>query len=310
MKRIFSFLMALALLLTFAAPSQVSAATPQVKVTIDGQLQSYEQPPVIIGGRTMVPMRAIFEALGAKVTWDNATRTVTATKGHTEVKLTIDSDIIHKDGTTMKMDAKALIVNSRTMVPVRFVANAMGALVEWDPKTYTVIIASAELSSIIVIQKNDMELLKDSLKWFAYDWEKPLGPQGLSLLHYAVMYNNEGALALMLEKGADPDFASTDPDIGTPLFYLMGKEGADLPNLTQALLDAGANAEFTAEGTGFTPLMAAVMMNKIESVKLLVAAGVDLNARDIENDATALAYANALGHAEIADLLVQAGAVE
>lgn len=63
----------------------------QVEVFIDGKLQQYEQPATSISGIMLVPFRAVFEALGAKVKWDGATKTVTATKGNTTIKLTVGS---------------------------------------------------------------------------------------------------------------------------------------------------------------------------------------------------------------------------
>jgi len=73
-------------------PAQIS--TPDhltISVKINGVQQEYDQPPVIISGRTYVPLRGIFEALGASVGWDDKLKTITATRGGVTIRLTVDS---------------------------------------------------------------------------------------------------------------------------------------------------------------------------------------------------------------------------
>lgn len=92
----------------------------------------FDQIPVIENGRTLVPLRAIFETFGAEVTWDGATSTVTAVKDGTEVKLTIDNPTAYKNGEAIELDVPAKIINGRTLVPVRFVSDCFDVLVNWD----------------------------------------------------------------------------------------------------------------------------------------------------------------------------------
>lgn len=111
-----------------------------VKVTINNQLEIFDTPPQIINDRTMVPMRKIFEDVGAVVEWDDETRTVTARRkvsdnygvDETTVSLTIGSNKITINGQEHTIDASPEIVNGRTLVPVRFIAEALGAKVSWD----------------------------------------------------------------------------------------------------------------------------------------------------------------------------------
>ncbi len=123
------------------AAAPVPANRPAaIQVKINGELQSYSQPPVVINDRTMVPLRAIFEKLGAEIKWDGDTRTVTATRGATVVVLQVGSANASVNGSLVKLDQAADIVNDSTMVPVRFVSEAMGAEVGWDGDTRTVLI--------------------------------------------------------------------------------------------------------------------------------------------------------------------------
>lgn len=112
-----------------------------IMVYLNGEKLSFDQPPVIINGRTLVPLRAIFEALGAKVMWDDATKTVTATRGYTIVSLEIGKNYITIDGMAKELDVPAQIINSRTMVPVRAISEAFGCQVGWDAGTQTVLIS-------------------------------------------------------------------------------------------------------------------------------------------------------------------------
>lgn len=119
-------------------------ASPTITVVIDGQVQKYDQPPVIISDRTLVPLRGVFEALGAEVKWDNQTQTATATKENTTLVVKAGSDTVALNGETLKLVPKPQIINGRTMVPIRFVSDALGAKVEWDDLTQTVIISTQE----------------------------------------------------------------------------------------------------------------------------------------------------------------------
>jgi len=113
-----------------------------VTTVLDGKKIYFDQLPVIESGRTLVPLRAIFEALGADVEWDGTTNTVTATKDDVEIKLTIDSLTASKNGTQIALDVPARVVNGRTLVPVRFVADCFGVDVDWDDTIHQVVLTS------------------------------------------------------------------------------------------------------------------------------------------------------------------------
>jgi hypothetical protein len=110
----------------------------KIKVIIDGELQKFEQPPVNKDGSILVPMRAIFERLGAVISWNDTERSVTATKGSVTVYLRIDSTQPTVNGIVKPLEVPAQLVNSNTMVPVRFISESLGAEVSWDQATQTV----------------------------------------------------------------------------------------------------------------------------------------------------------------------------
>lgn len=120
--------------------SQMMTNTPHADVTIyiDGIQQEYEVAPFIENGTTLVPMRSIFEELGAEVKWIEHSKTVIATKKELSVELKIGSYFAKVNDETVKMDTQAKLVNGTTMVPLRFVSTALGAEVEWEAETKTV----------------------------------------------------------------------------------------------------------------------------------------------------------------------------
>ncbi|MCK5764299.1 MAG: copper amine oxidase N-terminal domain-containing protein, partial [Clostridiales bacterium] len=88
--------------------------------------------PYIKGGRTVVPVRALTEGLGALVSYNNETREVTIVKDGTEIVLLIGSNEALVNGETILLDSKAEITNSRTYVPIRFISEIFGLNVQWD----------------------------------------------------------------------------------------------------------------------------------------------------------------------------------
>jgi hypothetical protein len=111
-----------------------------INVIINGQVQGYDQPPVIKDGRALVPLRGIFEALGTTVVWDQTAKTVTATRHETSILLKVGSKIAIVNGKNIQLDVEAQIVNDRALVPVRFISEALGGIVVWDQAAKSVII--------------------------------------------------------------------------------------------------------------------------------------------------------------------------
>lgn len=108
------------------------SAQPEIRVVLNGKQIEFDQAPVIISDRTMVPVRAIYEALGAEVSWDAQTRTASGTKDGTTVTFVIDEAFVMVNENKKKIDAPACIVNDRTLVPVRALAEGFNTMVDWD----------------------------------------------------------------------------------------------------------------------------------------------------------------------------------
>ncbi len=145
MKRFLCVFAASAILFLSLCVAAAASVVPPVTVTLNGKTvdcASYGQEATIVEGRTLVPLRAIFEALGASVEWDGGTKTVTSVLGETEIKLTVGEKALYKNGEKVELDVPALIMNNRTLVPARAVAESFGVEVKWDSKTRTVLLMS------------------------------------------------------------------------------------------------------------------------------------------------------------------------
>lgn len=118
-----------------------------VGVIVNGTPLQMDQPPVMKDGRVLIPFKAVFEALGAEVSWEPHTRTVTARKNDTQVKLVIDSKnmSVTENGAerNVTLDVPPQITNGRTLVPGRAAAEALSAVVSWDEAMRTVSIAQS-----------------------------------------------------------------------------------------------------------------------------------------------------------------------
>jgi len=123
-----------------SAPANNPTSAMSISVLVNGNAISFDQSPIIQDGRTLVPIRAIFEAIGANVNWDPDTQTVTAARGDILIMLTIGSQVLHKNGQQITLDVPAQIYGGRTLVPARAVAETFGADVSWDQDSQTVTI--------------------------------------------------------------------------------------------------------------------------------------------------------------------------
>lgn len=126
------------------ASATVGTTQPDIRVFVDAvQVGFPDQQPIISSGRTLVPLRFVSEDLGATVTWDGATNSVTMVIGNTRILLTIGRHEISVNGVVRPLDVPAQIIGGRTMVPIRGIFESLGATVAWDQAANAVIITRA-----------------------------------------------------------------------------------------------------------------------------------------------------------------------
>lgn len=115
-------------------PAAAQAVRAQaVRVVVDGQVVAFDRPPAVIAGRLLIPLRGVFERLGARVEWHPDTGRVVARRGVTVAVLQPGNRYALVDGRQVLLDVPPTIIGGRTLVPLRFVGEALGAGVDWDP---------------------------------------------------------------------------------------------------------------------------------------------------------------------------------
>ena len=167
----------------FAFSAFADNADPVVTVFVDGEQIAFDVDPIIENGRTLVPMRFIFEALDAKVEWVNETNTAIATKNDTKIEITIGENKLIKNGEEIELDVPAKLINDRTLVPVRAVSEGLNAKVDWDGELFRVIITSTDIKTYgpDELSPADLEELKEAFSEYRYYFEQTIVPQAYIL---------------------------------------------------------------------------------------------------------------------------------
>ncbi len=140
MKKIASLLALVAMLLnnfSFAV-----LAEDQVSIFVNDKQIEFETPPFLENGRTLVPMRGVFEQLGAQVTWSETTKTVSVIRGADEILVTVDSNEILKNLSPSFLDVPAKLVEGKVFIPLRAISELLSCDVKWDAVEYTITITN------------------------------------------------------------------------------------------------------------------------------------------------------------------------
>nr|WP_243864413.1 stalk domain-containing protein [Paenibacillus castaneae] len=136
-----------------ASVTAKAIAVQQVQVFVDGKKLSLSAPAYAENGITFVPMRDIFTALGAAVTWENNSETIIGRKGSLSISLKVGKKEAVINGKTTKLDAPAVVRNGVTFVPVRFISEALLATVKWDNAANAVRITSQAVAELEAYDK-------------------------------------------------------------------------------------------------------------------------------------------------------------
>ena len=129
---ILTFIVALVAVLCLQSFMTTGAEAANYKIYIDDRQVSTDVAPVVVNSRVLVPIRVVSEGLGAKVQWDNASQSVTITKGASTLKMYVNKTTYTKNGASKTLDVPVKVINNRTLVPIRVVSEDLGAGVQWD----------------------------------------------------------------------------------------------------------------------------------------------------------------------------------
>lgn len=157
------------IILTIILTLPVWGAT-DIKVTLDGEKLMFDVPPQIVNNRILLPLRSIFEVLGARVEWIDAERKIIAQRDSRMITAIIDDTRAFINGNEAVLDVPPTVIDNRTYVPARFVAESLGSGVRWDATARNMIITS-NLPGLITrynVMYNNLLKTVDEQKCFGY----------------------------------------------------------------------------------------------------------------------------------------------
>jgi hypothetical protein len=123
--------------------------------------------PVVKDGFSLVPLREIFEELGATVKWNQEDHSITANKNDTQIIIHIDSLIAQKNNTNLNLDIAPTIIDNKTMVPLRFIGESFGRIIHWDGINKEINLSNSD--SAIILKSNDSQPIKNNVIWTGLD---------------------------------------------------------------------------------------------------------------------------------------------
>lgn len=228
-----------------AVSSEYSEVVKEINIILNGTALSFSQPPYIEDGTTMVPMRAIFEALGAEVNWNNSTKTITATKNGTKIVLTIDNKTALINGKSASLAKAPLIKEGSTMVPLRFVSESLGAKVDWDNTTKNITIAGDNSTSSTSLDAKSafMEKAKKIEEYDKANYEKA------SLTSQLEINKESGKVYTMWDELLNEIYTYLKQNLGSAEFKALEKEEIEWIKEKEAAIDV-ISKEWGDSGTG------------------------------------------------------------
>lgn len=200
--------LALALSIVFVSATVVYAADNGIGVTVHGEDVDFgDTPPVLVDGRTLVPVREVFEALGFVVDWYGGTQTVTLTRDDYIIIISLgDADFTTND-VSHALDVPAQMIDGRTMLPIRLPLESVGYVVGWDSATSTVIVGLETVETVLFSPAQIFAYNVDAVfVLYTYDMSgNPMGsgsgffidPTGIAVTCHHVMVGARYAVAVM-----------------------------------------------------------------------------------------------------------------
>ncbi|MCF2945365.1 copper amine oxidase N-terminal domain-containing protein [Paenibacillus tarimensis] len=152
-----AMLLLISSLISLLMPQRAYAAASPVSVFVDFRQVPFDVEPVNVKGTTLVQFRPLFEAMGMDVSWDSSERLVTGTQAGLTIDLTINEQTAQVNGRAVKLDQPARIIDGSTMVPLRFIGEATGAVVYWDGTRREISVISEAFLESLGITKEEME---------------------------------------------------------------------------------------------------------------------------------------------------------
>ena len=193
-------------------------------MTVDGRSEEIDPgrgtTPVIVNDRTLVPIRAIIEAVGGTVDWEQNTQTTTLSYNSDAIRLTIDSTTAYLNDEASELDAAPAIINDRTMLPIRFIAESFKFTVGWDEATQTVTVTVPAGEVIPIPEVSEEATEQASVDNQTDDADAPvvymttnITPEALLEIYNTLGFNADGNVAVKMSTGEPPNSNYLRPEL-------------------------------------------------------------------------------------------------
>lgn len=278
-------------------------------MSVDGNSEEIDPgkgtAPVIVSGRTFVPIRAIIEALGGEVEWNNELKETLLKYDGREIRLVTDSVSAYIDGEERSLDAAPTIIDNRTMLPIRFIAEGFDFDVEWDAQAQTIKISTKEYISEQNLQEdampNEVSNNTENRDVPAVYMTSDISPNGIMAVYDKLGFVPEGNVAVKLSTGEAGNTHYLDPNLIKDL--VLSVDGTIVECNTAY---GGSRAETAlhkqiARDHGFTEIANVDIMDEDGSIEIPIENGenisVDYVGKNLSNYGSMITLSHFKGHA-------------
>lgn len=256
--------------------------------------------PVIVNDRTLLPVRGIIEAVGGTVSWEQATQTVTLNYKDDEIKLVIDSLTAILNGNASTLDTAPAIINERTMLPIRFIAESFKFTVDWEQsaKTVTITVPSNEEDTNMTEQTTAPTANENAP---AVYMTTEITPESLVAVYEKLGFVPEGKVAVKMSTGEPPASNYLRPELIKNLVQSVNGTIVECNTAYGGSRASTAAHKRVAEEHGFTAIADVDIMDEDGSMEIPIANGTriheDYVGKHLENYDSLISLAHFKGHA-------------
>lgn len=259
------------------------------QMTVNGESESIDESgtsPVIMNDRTLVPVRAIIEAAGGSVSWDETAREASLSYNGNTVRLVIDSTTAYFNDTVRTLDVAPVILNDRTMLPIRFISESFGFTVGWEQSTQTITItvpadtASTDAPETTVgaaaqtPAATEASGTPSALPTVYFTSE--ITPEGLVEIYNALGFEPEGNVAVKMSTGEPPNSNYLRPELISDLVQSVDGTIVECNTAYGGSRSSTAMHMQVAEDHGFTAIADVDIMDEEGSMEIPIANGTTI----------------------------------
>ncbi len=277
------------------------------EMTVNGTAQEVDPgrgtAPVIVSDRTLMPIRAIIESVGGTVDWDEAAQTVTLTYQDDTIRLTVNSTEAYLNNEASTLDVAPAIINDRTMMPIRFIAEGFQFTVEWaqDTQTVTIHVPAVDMSKETPTASGSETEDTDDADAPTVYMTTEITPEALVEIYEQLGFNAEGNVAVKMSTGEPPNSNYLRPEL---IKDLVQSVDGTIVECNTAYGGSRANTAMhyqVAEDHGFTEIADVDIMDENGSLEIPIENGTTINENyvgaNLANYDSLISLAHFKGHA-------------